>query len=113
MGLGNEVAQVVESLGIGGVGNPQAYVAIFRILVLHVFHEAFPVAFMVELRVVGQAVLDGATDDGVGLNVAVGLSNDLAVDATGSVGGGGTMVFDGLSHDFDLVGRKPLSQFYF
>ena len=74
------------------------------------FLEAFPLAFLIELGVVGQTELNGAADDHLGVDIAVGFGDDLPVDAAGRPAGGSPMIFYGLAHDLHLVGREPFLQ---
>ena len=56
------------------------------------------------------AVLHGALDDGVRLDVAVGIGDYLAVECLGFVAEGGAMFLGGDGHDLYLGGGEPFGQ---
>ena len=83
-GAGQQLAQFVELTLIVGALYPKAEVAVDGVLLVHVLEEALPVFLAIELRIVGESELDGTADDGMGVNVTVGLSDNLAIDAARS-----------------------------
>ena len=82
-GVGDEVAQLCQLAGIVRALYPEAYVAVGAVFLVHVLHESLPLALGIELGLVGKAILYGAADDGIGVDVAVGLGHYLAIDAAG------------------------------
>ena len=62
------------------------------------------------LGIVLQPELHRAAEDGLGLQVAVGLGHNLPIDASRRMAGRGAMVFHRLAHHFDLLRRKPFAQ---
>ena len=72
--------------------------------------EALPLVLVVELGVVGQSEVDGAAEDGVDVDVAIGLGNNLAVERAGRLAGGGPVVLDSLTHNLNLFSREPALQ---
>ena len=60
--------------------------------------------------VVCDAVLHGALDDGVRLDVAVGIGDDFAVECLGFVAEGCTVFLGGDGHDLYLGGGEPFGQ---
>ena len=85
-------------------------IAAFGVLFMQMFQCPLPVSLPVELGIVRQAELDGAADNGDGLDHPVRLSDEAAVDAAGRGGGGGAVVFGRLGYGLDLILGEPLPQ---
>ena len=102
VGLGYDAAYLLQALGIGRIGQPQLDVSVGRVFLLHVLAEPLPMFFSALLWIVVQSVLYGAQEDAFGLEVAVSLSHYLAVYATWSMTGRGSMVLYCFLHYLDL-----------
>lgn len=109
-GRGDNGTQLGETLLVLRTGNPEADVALGRILLLHVLVEAQPLMLVVELGIVGQSEVNGTNEDHLGDDVAVGLGDDLSVERARGVAGRGAVILDGLLHDLYLFGREPALQ---
>lgn len=83
--VGEESVEFFEVAGIVAEGEPHAQVAVGAVFLVEVLDGAPTVAFAVKVGVVRKAILDGAPDYGLGVDVAVGLGDYQAVFATGTV----------------------------
>ena len=72
--------------------------------------ETLELTFFVEFRVMVKAELYGSADDFLRSDEPVGFGHDFAVNATWFMPRRGTMVFDSLYHDLNLVFVKPFVQ---
>ncbi len=70
----------------------------------------FPVTGTGQFGIVRQAVLNRPTDDLFGLDQAVRLRDDPAIDRTGFMVGGCAVVFRSNGNRFNLIPRKPAFQ---
>lgn len=102
--------QSVQALGVGGFGNPQLQVTSLGIFFIEMVKDSLDVSLSVQLRIVPEAELDGATKDGVCVNQPVCLCHYLAVDAPWFVVGRCSVVFNGLCHCLNLLVREPFPQ---
>ena len=66
--------------------------------------------FPVEFRVVGQAVLDAAPDDGLRDDLTVRFRDQAPVNRAWSVVGRSPVVFGGLGDGLDLFLGEPIAQ---
>ena len=67
-------------------------------------------ARFVEFGVVFEAVLDGADDDGAGVDLPVGFGHDAAVEGAGGVLRGSAVVLHRLFHGLELFRREEVFQ---
>ena len=68
------------------------------------------VARFVEFGVVFEAVLDGADDNGPGIDLPVGFGDDAAVERAWGVLGRSAVVFHRFFHGLALLGREEVLQ---
>ena len=85
--VGNVFPNLLQLLFIGRTWHPKSDVAVFAVLLAQVFQEAVVLLGTVFLRIVRQAELDGTSENGLWVEVAVGLGDDFPVDASWCVGG--------------------------
>ena len=92
--VADQRTQLFQFARIARFGNPEPDIPSLGVFVFEVFDAAPEVRFAVRGRAVGQAVLDGAPQNGLGVDAAVGLGDDPAVEGArrtgrrGAVGGG-------------------------
>lgn len=73
-------AKLCEALCIRRLWDPEFQIAAFVILLGHVLKGATIVAFLIELWIMIEPVLDGATDDCLRIDGTVSLCHDTAID---------------------------------
>ena len=69
---------------------------------------ASPMPLLVQLRIMGEAILHGALDNLFRLDEAVGLRHDVTVDAPRLMIRRSPMILNRLSHRLDFLLREPL-----
>ena len=99
LGLLDDVPDFLKVLGVGRLWNPQLDVPAFGIFLFQVLAKPLPLLLLSELRIVGEPELNGASEDVVGRQVAVGLGYDAPVDGAWCAAGRCAVVFHGLAHD--------------
>ena len=72
--------------------------------------ETLVLSFLVKFRMMVEAELDGAADDLLRRDEAVGFGHDFAVNRAWFMSRRGAMVFSGLRHGFDLFFIEPFPQ---
>ena len=99
--------QFPQFAGIVRLWNPEFYVSVHRVFVVKMFQKAFPLALLIELRIVGESKLYATAEHLVGGEVAVCLCHYASLDAPWGMGCGGTMVLNCLPHYLQLLGGEP------
>ena len=85
--VGNHLSHGLQLRRVVRLGDPEFYVSVDGVFLLHVLHKPLPLPFAVELWIVVEAELYGTCEDDVGVEVAVGLCHYTAVDAARGMGG--------------------------
>ena len=104
---GNNCPEAGETADIRAVWYPDFQIAVRSILVYKVSEHTPVMTFSVKFRIVGEAILDGASHYGLRVDKPVGLGHYEPVVIAGTRPLGGTVVFDSLTHRLDLLFRKP------
>lgn len=102
MPVGNDLVKNFQFRGIVAPWYPYLEIALGAILVGEVANRAFEMTVVVEIGVVGEPVLDCPAYDRVGVDEAIGLSDDKPVVAAGLAPVGCAMVLDRIAHYIDL-----------
>ena len=97
VGLGNYLPQLLESLGIVGVGNVELQVAPVVILFVQMCQKAVEVLLAGEMWVVGKAILHRAAHNHLGYNLSVGLGDNRTIECAWRVVRGGSVVLHSLT----------------
>ena len=110
--VANDAPQFLQTWCVLRLGEPEAKVSRVGVFLQQVLAKTAVLPFLVELGMMVEAELYGATDDFLGQDEAVGFGDDFAVDAARLVPRRGSVVLGGLRHGLNLVFIEPFPQFH-
>lgn len=106
----DDSAQAGEPLHVALAVEPETEVSAFGVLVEHVGIGTVEVPVEISGGVLLHAVLEGAAENGLGVDLPVRFCHDSPVDGSWRAFGTRTMVLDGIAHGEELLLGKPLAE---
>ena len=104
--VGQKGVELSEIRGVVAPWNPDFEVAVRAVFFVEVIDGALIMSGFVELGIIGQTILDGPADYRFGFDETVGLGYNKTIFIAGLVPVGCPVVFNGLTHDPNLLGRE-------
>lgn len=104
--VGQKGVELSEIRGVVAPWDPDFEVAVRAVFFVEVIDGALIMSGFVEMGIIGQTILDSPADYRFGFDETVGLGYYKAIFIAGLMPVGCPVVFNGLTHNPNLLGRE-------